>query len=265
MGRSRKFFWVILFPCFFVILSNPLKAKSSAQTSSTNNSAASDPKGAAILTNSLQTMGLNSLGSVTSTQTAVSVTDDHGQTATATITTQGPNHIRFENPGYVIVTDGVSAGMSDGSNAAIQVSPLALGEIGITHIPILSIFSNWAQAGVTLGYLGEESLNGSNVHHLTYSLPIDAEFGAGSAPRTCDIFIDTQTLLITRITYLIRAPLDLKSVQVMTVDYGNYASMSGILVPLTATYSNNGHVVVKQVISSFTVNVATSDASFQLQ
>jgi hypothetical protein len=239
-----------------------LTLNSSAQVATTQ-VAQSSPAAISALQGSLAAMGAGSLGTISSLQLTVNVTDSTGNGSTGTITTQGVNNLRMESGSSVTVSDGTKVLLQSDGGTATHLSQPALSEIGFTHIPVLSYLGNWSQLGMILSAIGTETLSGRSVYHIQYQQQIDQQLGGLSAP--CDVFIDAQTHFIDRLTYVVRTPSNLRQAAVITVDYGNYQAISGVMVPFTVTYSIDGNSISTQTVTTFEINIPINSSLFQIE
>jgi hypothetical protein len=251
---------VIGIACAILFLGAQIVSSQSSSNAST--SQVSDPAAASALNLSLQAMGLGNVKNIGSTQASITVTDTQGVTSSGTLTTQGITNVRMDSPDSIVVTNGFSATLQSGSDTPTNIPATSLGEIGITHIPVLSGLSNWASSGMILRYLGPETLGNFSVYHITYQQPVDTQWSGSTFIGACDIYIDMQTQFIDRLTYVVRSPANTSLAVVVTVDYRNYTAVSGLMVPFTVIYSIGSSVTATQTITNFQINVSTSDSQF---
>lgn len=228
-----------------------------------------DPQAAAVLSSSYQAMGGDIVSTIQDTHATVQVTgtDDNGNSLqeSVTIETAGQN-MNMTNPtaGVIIVVNDDQ--MSITTESATTLMPrLSLGNAGVVHLPLFSALADWSNPQVTLQYIGLEQAGSTSVHHVRMQRPFSQNLGLGIYDEPCDFYIDAQSLLLTKLTYIQRAPSDLNVTIPVEVDYANYQLLAGIMVPMSVTYVVNGTDVNPQVVTSFAVNQGTQPADFQLR
>jgi hypothetical protein len=253
----RSLRWII------ILLIGVFTASSSAQQLPSR-----DSKALAILSQSYAAMGGVGWAVVRSTQATAEVTtwENGGPTATTVnIITRGGTDLHMESPdsiGTVLVINSSRAWTLAPGERPAHISRLSLGNTGITHIPALSVLSRWADPRVIVSYVGLESVGGAAVHHITLQAPLDPALGLGDHDLACHIYIDSQSLLVTRLDYPIRAPSNLLISQLKTATYDDYKLVAGLLVSFKTTYSISGHVLSSQVLTKISFNVPTTDSTF---
>jgi len=144
------------------------------------------------------------------------------------------------------------------------VSRRALGNGGITDIPVLSVFSQWTNSNVGLTYVGLEDLNGAKVLHIVLQLPPSVSTQTPRPEPPCDIYLDSQTFLVTQLVYTLHALSDLKFTAPVTVKYEDYRTVQGVQVPFKVTNLMGANVVSTQIVTSVNFNVPVTDATFTL-
>ena len=215
-------------------------------------------------------MGAASLPSILDTKMEAQVSTigrDVSSTSTVTLQTMGNHFLRTESS----AADGISVStMNDKeawtkpANGPPEFLPRESFGGGITHIPLLSVLSDWSQPGMRIDYLGLEKLDAFTVHHIRLTPAI--EVGAPKELESpSDIYIDQQSLFVLKMIYLVRSPNDLKQSVMMEVAYQDYKVVSGIAVPYHVIYTIHGQPVEEYRVSSFVVNVGIQENTFSLK
>jgi len=135
----------------------------------------------------------------------------------------------------------------------------------ITHVPVLTLQSQMGNISATVKYVGLEQDGANAVHHIRMQQPLNPAAGLGNLDVPTEFFINSQTLLPTKLIYAIRAPSDLATVSLMQAEYTDYRTVDGILVPFTVRYSADGSFVSEQHVVTFDANVGVTDANFELR
>jgi outer membrane lipoprotein-sorting protein len=230
---------------------------------------AQDPLAVAVLSSSYQAMGGGVASTIQDTHATVQVTgtDDNGNSLqeSVTIETAGQN-MNMTNPtaGVVIVVNDDQMSITTESGTTLM-SRLSLGNAGVVHLPLFSALADWSNPQVILDYVGLEQAGSTSVHHVRMQRPFSQNLGLGTYDQPCDFYIDAQSLLLIKLTYVQRAPSDLSVAIPVEVDYANYQLLAGVMVPMSVTYVVNGTDANPQTVTSFAVNQGTQPADFQLR
>jgi hypothetical protein len=135
---------------------------------------------------------------------------------------------------------------------------------GITHIPLLSILSDWNDPTMSLEHIGLEKLGDTPVHHVRITPP--KEDGAPKELESpCDIFLDQQSFLPLRLIYLTRPPANLRVSAPVEVIYSDYRAVAGIAVPHQVRYTVRGQFLREYRVTSFAVNRGAQASDFELR
>jgi len=244
--------------------------QSSAPTGSGSQTPTSDPQAITVVQSALAAMGAQSLSGVSNVQEVVSLTtydSDGPSTTTVTITTNGAS-LRMDSQG----SNGTSTLIMDANRAQMQsadgveeVPRSAFGGPGFTQIPLLSMLAHWQDQGAIVKYVGEETDGTSNVRHIRLQTPPDLTLGAGNSDAPCEIYFDSQSLLMTKLIYDIRSPADLRKTLPITVAYQNYKVVSGLAIPFSVTYTVRGTPLSNQVVQDVIVNAPVTTSEFQFE
>lgn len=95
-------------------------------------------------------------------------------------------------------------------------------------------------------------------------MPLDPTLALGEYDVPGDVYIDPETILVSQLNYPIRAPADLTITLSITVNYADYKTAQGVVVPFNVVYSANGLVLRNQVVTSVAINVATTNNTFSV-
>lgn len=231
-----------------------------------------DPQALAILQQAFEALGGKSLLSIRDTRTAVNCWDSQdvsGPATPATIITRGTSDLRVDSQtskgiASFAITDTSAGSREPGRNADIHPRE-SFGEFIITHIPELILQVQLANDVETVKYVGLEPDSNRAFHHIRIQGSLDSRAGLGSLDEPVDVFIDAQTLLPAKLIYSIRAPADLATVSRVQVEYADYRSVAGILLPYIVRYSADGSFLSEQHVISFDINVGTNGETFSLR
>jgi hypothetical protein len=227
-----------------------------------------DRQAVSLLAASYQALGGASAAAIQDTHTTVQITYPNGSSLaahSATMETSGAN-MRFDDStlGTSVVVNGGTAIFAPAGGTPVPMSKYSLGNGGITHLPVFSVIGNYTDATIQVVYVGEEPLGSSTVHHIQMQQPLPAQFGFGPFDEPCDIYVDSKSLLVSKIVFAQHSPFDFRSVLHIGIQYNDYRAVSGILVPYSLTYSTNGVVTDQETVTAFAVNQGTQPSDFQI-
>lgn len=228
-----------------------------------------DPQAVAVLSSSYQAMGGDIVSTIQDTHATVQVTgtDDNGNSLqeSVTIETAGQNvNMTNATAGVVVVVNDDQMSITTESGTTVMTR-LSLGNAGVVHLPLFSALADWSNPQVILEYVGLEQAGSTSVHHVRMQRRFSQNLGLGTYDEPCDFYIEAQSLLLIKLTYVQRAPSDLSVTIPVEIDYANYQLTAGIMVPMSVTYVVNGTDVNPQVVTSFAVNQGTQPTDFQLR
>jgi hypothetical protein len=83
--------------------------------------------------------------------------------------------------------------------------------------------------------------------------------------KPCEVFLDAQTGLPTKLTFFVHPPENLRVSFPATVEYSGYQAVSGVLIPTSVKYSIRGQLLTEIVVSQFAINTGASLAEFQVR
>ena len=132
---------------------------------------------------------------------------------------------------------------------------------GITHLPMLSTVSEWADVRTKLEYLGPEQDGTQTVLHIRMLRPASIP-NTGEFDNPIEIFLDPQTALIHKVVFPVRAPVNLLISEPMEVVYRDYRMVAGMAVPFRVSYRVRGNLLSECEITSFAVNQGVNANDF---
>jgi len=134
---------------------------------------------------------------------------------------------------------------------------------GITHLPMLSTVSEWADFRTKLEYLGPEQDGAQTFLHVRILRPASIP-NTGEFDEPIEIFLDPQTALIHKVVFPVRAPVNLLISEPMEVVYRDYRVVAGMAVPFRVTYRVRGNLLSECEITSFAVNQGVNPNDFEV-
>lgn len=255
----------LLRSCLFALWSLLCLSSASAQQT-----AQQDPQALSILAQSFTAMGGQNLAAIHDTRTVVqfSSAGDAGAYA-ATITTRGSTMLRVDSQppegSYTLVIASDYAASQEAGQPVKVYPRLSFGCVAITHLPVITLLSQLSNPAAKIQYAGLEPDGNSALHHVSIQCPLNPADGLGDYDAPIDIYIDSGTLLTRKISSAVRAPSNLKSTVPIQALYGDYRAVTGILVPFLVQYTLNGNPDTQQQVTTFSVNVSTSQTDFTLR
>jgi len=119
---------------------------------------------------------------------------------------------------------------------------------------------------IVLSYIGQETRNGAAVQHLQ-SYVYQANWPAGVTPSpqqlsTMDFYLDGSSLLPVAVKFNTHPDDDASTNLAFEVDYTNYQSFSGVVVPMHIQRFQQGSLMVDLVLSSASFNSGLSLSNF---
>jgi len=255
----------------FSVLPVSVLARQSAQTPTVPTR---DPQAIAILNRSLAAMGGQGIAAIQDTVvkgTVSSLGNQDPTTGDVTITTKGTSMIRTDAAGggknsSVIFNSGRE--MRDLGRGWQKAPSGNANQKRIEHLPALMLAYEVVRNELSAEYVGEESIAGRAVFHLRLARvsnmgnASDETFTRNSR---MDVFLDAQTYLITKISYLLLSEIDLRLGMPVDIYYDDYRVMNGLAVPFHQRYFFNGQPTNQLQLTSVAVNQGTPDSKFEAQ
>ena len=121
-------------------------------------------------------------------------------------------------------------------------------------------------ANVVLSYIGQETRNGTAVQHIQ-SYIYQANWPAGATPSpqqlsAMDFYLDASSLLPIAVTFNAHPDDDANTNLVFEVDFTNYQSFSGVVVPMHIQRVQQGSLMIDLVVASASFNSGLSLSTF---
>ena len=125
-----------------------------------------------------------------------------------------------------------------------------------------------AGPNVVLSYIGQETRNGAAVQHIQ-SYVYQANWPAGVTPSpqqlsTIDFYLDASTLLPVAEIFNAHPDSDASTNLTFEIDFTNYQSMSGVMVPMRIQRFQQGSLMVDLVLSGASFNTGLSLSAFSI-
>jgi hypothetical protein len=258
---------------FFLFLVIPLGAVAQqvGQTPTVPTVPSLAPQAVTVLTNALNAMGGQALAGIQDSVIQVTSTPPanlNGTPGTATIKTKGA---------YLVRTDGVS-GSKNASvifNNGREFRQLGQGWVKapaanayqkrLEHLPALMLAYEIVRSDLSATYIGQETIASRAVYHVRLARVsqrgdgLDATFTTNSQ---LDVYVDTQTYLITKISFLYLFENDWRRGLPMEIYYDQYQTIDGLAVPFHQRYVFNGQPASELQITSATFNQGLADSLF---
>ena len=136
----------------------------------------------------------------------------------------------------------------------------------VWFFPVLGSLA--AGPNVVLSYIGQETLNGESVQHIQ-SYIYEANPPAGVTPTlqqlsTMDFYLDSTTLLPAAIIFNAH-PDDVASSNLNAeIDFSNYQSLNGAMVPTTIQETSQGAVIASITVTAASFNTGLSLSLFSI-
>lgn len=185
-----------------------------------------------------------------------------------TITTRGADQIRIDSTaegrtssvihsrGRHVRSDGNGWKVAHSANSHFR---------RIQHLPALLLAQELARADFAATYVGVEKVGSQDAHHIGLSR-ISARGDALDAKFTTDseleVFIDTSSLAILKLSYTYFSAIDWRIGLPMEIHYTDYRSIGGMLVPFTQRTVFNGNPIYELKLTAVAFNQGIADAVF---
>ena len=141
---------------------------------------------------------------------------------------------------------------------------LAIGETfgrGVEIFPAL-LMSKWmATTGLGMKWVGPETLNGQSVNHTTVLPPATASPDAIETQPKCEFYTDPQTNRPIRVR-VYQHPTDRRASTLLDIDFSDYQSVSGLMFPMTVSFSTGGQTIATIQFQSIAPNASVSASEF---
>jgi hypothetical protein len=231
-----------------------------------------DAQAIAILQKVLVAMG--GIGAVQDTVTKANIAWPSNPSAPpipSIITTLGPDRIRVDNSnggqtGSVVYNRGR---LLRSSAKGWTTEPSANSRFRrADHLPAHLLANELARTDYAVAYVGQESVGSQAAIHLKLSRishmgnGLDAKFTKDSE---FEVFIDSNTFLILKISYMYFSRIDWRIGSPMEIYYSDYRNVGGMMVPFTQSTHFNGNPLYELHLSSVAFNQGVPDTLFQVK
>lgn len=231
-----------------------------------------DPHAVAVLRQSFAALGAQSAASIQDTlihATTTPAPNTGGDSGAVTITTKGARLIRLDGSGGARNSSVIfNAGREfrSGDKGWLAAPGANSNHKRIEHLPALMLAYEIVRGDLSATYVGEETIAAHTVHHIRLARVShrgDAMDAILTGITQLDVFIDTQTFLITKIAFPQLAEIDWRISVPVEIYYDQYQTVNGIAVPYHQRYFFNGQPVSELQITSVAVNQGTPDTTFE--
>ncbi len=288
-------------PGLLLLLCFVCSASISAQqpTSTSASTPTSDPQAVALVERALSALiGVVSVSDVTLTGTArrIAGSDDEIGAATLEGTTVGDsrmnlsfpsgNRSEIRNHAGVPLAGSLPPGVPAAATQAVQPVGAWSGPDGVTHgmaghnvmtdatwfFPDATLARILSVQGYVLSYIGQQTLNGQPVSHVTVSQPpqvtanVTQQYAALMQHLSqMDLYLDPTTLQPVALEFNVHPDNDAGLDIPAEIQFSDYQSVNGVWVPLRVQrYLNNGLVLDLQ-LENVTLNSGLTTSIFEIQ
>jgi hypothetical protein len=229
-----------------------------------------DAQAVAILQQAITAMGTVPSDS-TATGTVAITEGSTSQTGTIQVLTLGTNATSETitlptDQRIVVYSNGDAKETSGGQSANPTLQLIVTDQCADFPLPFLS--SLLANADESLHYVGQETLGGESVQHLqtwnTFASK-PAILQPLSPFSTRDLWFDSTSGLLVKMAYTRRAGGGAVPGAPVTISYGNYQNVSGVLYPFQINKSFNGTPWQTITIQNVSLNTGLTSAQFQTE
>jgi hypothetical protein len=121
-----------------------------------------------------------------------------------------------------------------------------------------------AGQNVVLSYIGQESRNGATVQHIQSYVYQSGQFlnPSPSQLSTTDFYLDAATFLPVAVTFNAHPDNDSTTNLLVEVDFSNYQTVSGVVVPMHIQKYQQGNLMVDVVVTGASFNTGLSLSIF---
>ncbi|MHB8217052.1 MAG: hypothetical protein ACYDDS_13320 [Candidatus Sulfotelmatobacter sp.] len=238
-------------------------------SASAQNQPPSDPQALAYAAQSIAALtGGTAISDVT---LSGSVTWNGSDTGTATLRALGTGESRMD----LVLTSGTRTEIRDAQTGTLigeWISPdNSSGMFAYQNCQTDAVWfspalgSLAAGPNVVLSYLGQETRNGEAVQHLQSYVYQPNQLGLTPSPQqlsTMDLYLDATTLLPAVVTYNAHPDNDASTNLLVEVDFLNYQTVSGVVVPMHVQRYQQGNLMVDVVVTGASFNTGLSLSIF---
>lgn len=231
-----------------------------------------DPQAITLLQKTLAAMGGLGAAQIQDTVTEANISWPGKPAApgsSTVIKTKGPDRIRIENHSAgaiqtVIHNQGRNLRSVGGSwkQAPSANSMHKRPE----HLPALMLAYELERHGLSADYIGLETIGTQSAHHIRLARvsamgnDLDAQMTKNSR---LDVFIDSQSFLVLKISYVHLSEIDWRVGWPMEIYYSDYREVGGMLVPFNQRAVFNGNPMFILTVVSVAFNQGNPDSDFE--
>jgi hypothetical protein len=256
----------------FLVLSTML-AVAQKPTRSVRKPSSTDQRAAALAAQSIAAMtGGATIADVTLTGNVTWTVGSDTETGAATLQALGPGESRMD----LVLSKGTRTEIRDASTGTPLGKWVAQsGSSGqfVFHncqtdaVWFFPVFSSLGSGqNVVLSYIGQETRNAESVQHIqSYVYAADTTSTLGPTPQqlsTTDFYLDATTLLPVAITFNTHPDNDAATNLLVEVDFANYQTMSGVMVPTHIQSYRQGALMVDLTITAASFNTGLQLSTF---
>jgi hypothetical protein len=229
-----------------------------------------DPQAMSVLSNALTALGGSGIAAIQDTVVQATLTPPQGHA-------EGPGTATFKTKGAKIRSDATSGSKSGTSifnngrefrssdHGMLPAHSANADHKRIEHLPALMLAQELARGDFSATYVGQESVEGQTVQHIRL-FRISNRNPAADAQLTknseLNIFVDTQTSRILKISFPYVTENDWRRSLPMEILYDDYRVTNGIAVPFHQRYFFNGQPAGELLFTSVAINQGTPDSVF---
>lgn len=122
-------------------------------------------------------------------------------------------------------------------------------------------------SNVVLSYIGLETRNGESVQHIQSYVYQSNQVGPTPSPQqlsTMDFYLDATTLLPVAVTFNAHPDNNATTNLLVEVDFSNYQTVSGVVVPMHIQKYQQGNLMVDLVVTGASFNTGLSLSIFTI-
>jgi hypothetical protein len=229
-----------------------------------------DPRALAILQQSLTAMGGAVPADSVARGTVVLVEGSTTENGTVLILSRG-THQTLETlqlpSGHrsIIYSSGRAREIRGSSSRVLHLERAVTSEC--PDFPLALIAASLQHPETGLQYVGQEELDGTQVHHLRIwsTFPSQPELGHLEEFSSKDLWVDAASGLARKLSYERREALGAAPRIPVGVTYSGYRNVGGVLYPFLIHKSFNGTPWAEITIQNVAFNTGLSDADFPVQ
>jgi hypothetical protein len=185
------------------------------------------------------------------------------------IKAKGTDQVRWEddtngNTSVVVVSHGVQKEQT--SKGWQRMASANAIHQRMLHLPSLLVGQELARNDLSAAFVASETLNGRSVYHVTLSRVFNFNNGNDAKltkDSQVDVFIDAQTNLVAKISYIHLSEVDWRVGFPVEIYYDNYQTVQGMLVPFHQRIVYNKSNTSDMTVTSVKFNNGLADTVFQ--